>query len=284
MPIQIENLYYTYGINTPFEYKAINGIDLVINDGDYIAVVGKTGSGKSTLIQHLNAILIPTSGELKVNEYVITSADIKKSFKPLRKVVGVVFQFSEYQLFEESIIKDVMFGPQNFGVDEQEALERAKKYLELVDIDEEMYEKSPFNLSGGQKRRVAIAGILAMEPDIIVLDEPTAGLDPQGIIEIMDLVEKLNVEHHKTIILVTHNMDVVYEYAKSVVLLNKGVVVYQENTVDFFNKPELEKYNIEKPQLLDAYQRFVQKTPQEIITFEKLIESLEGVLDHGAIK
>ncbi|WP_423363180.1 energy-coupling factor transporter ATPase [Mycoplasma sp. P36-A1] len=284
MPIKIENLIYTYGINTPFEYKALKGINLDINNGDYLAIVGKTGSGKSSLIQHLNAILIPTSGSLKINEYTITNDDKKTSYKPLRKVVGVVFQFSEYQLFEESIIKDVMFGPQNFDVSEEEAHKRAVKYLKLVDIDEDIFEKSPFNLSGGQKRRVAIAGILAMEPDVIVLDEPTAGLDPQGIIEIMSIIETLNKEHNKTIVLVTHDMDVVYDYAKRVILINDGKIMYDDSTLDFFNREDLNKYNIEKPKLLQAYIQCMLTKPTEVIKFEKLIQLIEGVLDNGTTK
>jgi len=284
MPIQINNLYYTYGINTPFEYKALNDINLEIQDGDYLAIVGKTGSGKSSLIQHLNAILLPTSGTIQVNDTLITADDAKKSFKPLRKVVGVVFQFSEYQLFEESILKDVMFGPLNFGVSEEQANALAKKYLGMVNIDAEMFDKSPFHLSGGQKRRVAIAGILAMEPDIIVLDEPTAGLDPQGIVEIMAIINQINKEYNKTIILVTHDMDVVYEYAKEVVLLNEGNLIYRKNVVDFFNTKDIHSYNIEKPKLLEAYEVLVDKKVDKKIDFDFLIKELEGKMKHGTTK
>jgi len=284
MPININDLYYTYGANTPFEYQALKGITLDIHDGDYVAIVGKTGSGKSSLIQHLNAILLPTSGSIQVNDFTITSEDKKTSYKPLRKVVGVVFQFSEYQLFEESILKDVMFGPLNFGVEEEQAKALAKKYLGLVNIDADMFDKSPFHLSGGQKRRVAIAGILAMEPDIIVLDEPTAGLDPQGIIEIMGIINQINKEYNKTIVLVTHDMDVVYDYAKEVVLLNDGHLIYRKDVVDFFNTKDINKYNIEIPKLVDFYNHLVGEKITEKISFEDLISKIEGKMKDGPVK
>ncbi|MDL2211363.1 energy-coupling factor transporter ATPase [Erysipelotrichaceae bacterium OttesenSCG-928-M19] len=280
MAIEITNLEYTYGKNTIFEYQALNGIDLTIDDSSFVAIIGKTGSGKSSLIQHLNAILLPDKGEVKVNDFTMTNNDKKTSFKELRKQVGLVFQFSEYQLFEESVIKDVMFGPLNFGVSEEDAKELALKYLKMVNLDESIYEKSPFELSGGQKRRVAIAGILAMDPSIIVLDEPTAGLDPQGAIEIMEIFLTLKNEFHKTLILVSHDMDFVYQYADEIILLNEGKVVVKEDKVAFFNEPFLSEYNIEKPQLLIAYENFMKHKASEFISFEKLITEIEGELDN----
>ena len=276
MSIEITNLKHIYGKNTIFEYQALKGIDLSIEDASFVAIIGKTGSGKSSLIQHLNAILLPDDGEVIVNEFKMTNNDKKTSYKQLRKQVGLVFQFSEYQLFEETIIKDVMFGPLNFDVSEEEAKERALKYLKMVNLDESIYEKSPFELSGGQKRRVAIAGILAMEPNIIVLDEPTAGLDPQGAIEVMDIFANLRNEQHKTLILVSHDMDFVYEYADEIVLLNDGKVVTKQDKVTFFNENYLSEYSIEKPKILEAYENFTNKKATEFITFEMLIKEIEG--------
>ena len=174
MSITFKEVEHTYSENTPFSYHALKGIDLNIKTGSMTALIGHTGSGKSTLIQHINALLLPTAGEIKVDDILITATDKPETLKPLRKKAGLVFQFPEYQLFEETILKDIIFGPKNFGVNEEEAIEIAKETLELVGLDESYLEKSPFDLSGGQKRRVAIAGILAMNPDILILDEPTA--------------------------------------------------------------------------------------------------------------
>ena len=192
MPIEFRELSYVYSKDMPYAYKALKEINLEIEEGKINAIIGETGSGKSTLVQHLNALLLPSEGELEIAGYTIRANEKTKGLKYLRKKVGLVFQFSEYQLFEETILKDVSFGPKNFGVSEEEAIIKAKEALKLVGIDESMYEKSPLDLSGGQKRRVAIAGILAMEPEIIVLDEPTAGLDPKGSKEMIGLFRKLN--------------------------------------------------------------------------------------------
>ena len=276
MSIEITNLKHTYGKNTIFEYQALNGIDLSIEDGAFLAIVGQTGSGKSSLIQHLNAILLPDSGEVEVNGFTMTNEDQKTSYKQLRKQVGLVFQFSEYQLFEETVLKDVMFGPMNFDVSEEDAKEVALKYLKMVNLDESIYEKSPFELSGGQKRRVAIAGILAMDPNIIVLDEPTAGLDPQGAIEVMEIFLELQRKYQKTLILVSHDMDFVYEYADEIVLLNQGKVVAKEDKISFFNKDYLSKYSIERPKIVEAYEKFTTKKADKFITFDMLIEEIVG--------
>lgn len=274
MPIDIKNLEYIYSPNSVFAYQALDGVNLKIEDGQFIAIVGHTGSGKSSLIQHLNAILIPTSGELTINEFTIKPEDTKKSFKDLRKEVGLVFQFSEYQLFEETVLKDVMFGPLNFDVSEEEAKERALKYLKMVNLDESFYQRSPFELSGGQKRRVAIAGILAMEPKIIVLDEPTAGLDPQGAIEVMEIFLQLQQEYHKTLVLVSHDMDFVYEYANRVILMDKGKIVVDTNKVDFFNLDYLSDYTIEKPLILKTYEKFLKKKADKYISYDTLIKEM----------
>ena len=202
MSITFKEVEHIYSENTPFAYHALKGVNLKITDQSFTAIIGQTGSGKSTLIQHINALLLPTSGSINIDEYLITATDKPSKLKPLRKKAGLVFQFPEYQLFEETIEKDIIFGPMNFGVSEEEAKKIAHNVLKTVGLDESYLNKSPFDLSGGQKRRVAIAGILAMNPDILILDEPTAGLDPQGTNEMMSLFKRIN-ESGKTIILVT---------------------------------------------------------------------------------
>ena len=227
MPIKVNNVFYTYSKKTPNSFDAIKGISLNIEDNDFIAVIGATGSGKSTLIQHLNGLLIPDKGEIVVNNHTITSNPRKnKNIKSLRKEVGVVFQFPEYQLFEDTIEKDVAFGPRNFGDSQEVALFKARKALKMVGIKEEYFTRSPFELSGGEKRRVAIAGILAINPSILVLDEPTAGLDPTGTEDIMNLICELH-KQGKTIVLVTHDMDLVLKYATKVIVLKDGEITYQ---------------------------------------------------------
>lgn len=252
MPIEFRELSYVYSKDMPYAYKALKEINLEIEEGKINAIIGETGSGKSTLVQHLNALLLPSEGELEIAGYTIRANEKTKGLKYLRKKVGLVFQFSEYQLFEETILKDVSFGPKNFGVSEEEAIIKAKEALKLVGIDESMYEKSPLDLSGGQKRRVAIAGILAMEPEIIVLDEPTAGLDPKGSKEMIGLFSKLNKEMHKTIILVTHDNEVVYNYSDNVILLSHGEIVLNKDAREFFDDKELlDRLHILKPQIVE---------------------------------
>ena len=252
MPIEFRELSYVYSKDMPYAYKALKEINLEIEEGKINVIIGETGSGKSTLVQHLNALLLPSEGELEIAGYTIRANEKTKGLKYLRKKVGLVFQFSEYQLFEETILKDVSFGPKNFGVSEEEAIIKAKEALKLVGIDESMYEKSPLDLSGGQKRRVAIAGILAMEPEIIVLDEPTAGLDPKGSKEMIGLFSKLNKEMHKTIILVTHDNEVVYNYADNVILLSHGEIVLNKDAREFFDDKELlDRLHILKPQIVE---------------------------------
>lgn len=223
MSITFKEVDHTYSENTPFAYHAIKGINLTIPQGSMCALIGHTGSGKSTLIQHINALLLPTQGEIHVEDVIITATDKPSTLKPLRKKAGLVFQFPEYQLFEETILKDIIFGPKNFGISEEETIEIAKKTLKLVGLDESYLEKSPFDLSGGQKRRVAIAGILAMNPDILILDEPTAGLDPQGAKEMLNLFKEIN-KQGKTVIIVSHDMNQVLEYCDDVIVMNKGQI------------------------------------------------------------
>ncbi len=237
MSITFKEVEHIYAQDTPFAYHALKGVNLNIQKGSMTALIGHTGSGKSTLIQHINALLLPTSGEVNVEDILITATDKPSSLKPLRKKAGLVFQFPEYQLFEETILKDIIFGPKNFGVSEEEAISIAKKVIKLVGLDESYLERSPFDLSGGQKRRIAIAGILAMDPDILILDEPTAGLDPQGAKEMLQLFKKVNQEG-KTVILVSHDMNQVLEYCDDVVVMNHGQVERHVSVEELFKETE----------------------------------------------
>ena len=258
MAIKVNNVFYTYTPKSPTATLALNDVSLTIEEHSFVAFVGETGSGKSTLMQNLNALLVPSSGQIEVDDFVITpKAKKNKHVKDLRKHVGLVFQFPEYQLFEETVEKDVAFGVRNFGADEQTALEKAHQALLSVGLDESYFTRSPFDLSGGEKRRVAIAGILAIEPDILVLDEPTAGLDPKGVHDIMSLVQKMHSDG-KTIILVTHDMDVVMKYCEKVFVLNRGKLVFEGNPYQLFAQDN-ESLGIEVPALFELARKLKQK-------------------------
>ena len=233
MGIALENVSFTYQEGTPLASTALSDVSLTIEDGSYTALIGHTGSGKSTILQLLNGLLVPSQGSVRVFDTLITSTSKNKDIRQIRKQVGLVFQFAENQIFEETVLKDVAFGPQNFGVSEEDAEQIAREKLALVGIDESLFNRSPFELSGGQMRRVAIAGILAMEPAILVLDEPTAGLDPLGRKELMNLFRKLH-QSGMTIVLVTHLMDDVAEYANQVYVMEKGCLVKFGKPSDVF--------------------------------------------------
>lgn len=233
MGIALENVSFTYQEGTPLASAALLDVSLTIEDGSYTALIGHTGSGKSTILQLLNGLLVPSQGSVRVFDTLITSTSKNKDIRQIRKQVGLVFQFAENQIFEETVLKDVAFGPQNFGVSEEDAKKIAHEKLALVGIDESLFNRSPFELSGGQMRRVAIAGILAMEPAILVLDEPTAGLDPLGRKELMNLFKKLH-QSGMTIVLVTHLMDDVAEYANQVYVMEKGRLVKGGKPSDVF--------------------------------------------------
>lgn len=233
MGIALENVSFTYQEGTPLASTALSDVSLKIEDGSYTALIGHTGSGKSTILQLLNGLLVPSQGSVRVFDTLITSTSKNKDIRQIRKQVGLVFQFAENQIFEETVLKDVAFGPQNFGVSEEDAEQIAREKLALVGIDESLFDRSPFELSGGQMRRVAIAGILAMEPAILVLDEPTAGLDPLGRKELMNLFKKLH-QSGMTIVLVTHLMDDVAEYANQVYVMEKGRLVKGGKPSDVF--------------------------------------------------
>ena len=248
MQIKIKSLSYTYLSKTPNEVEALHNVSLEIPEKKITSIIGHTGSGKSTLIQTLNGLMIPTEGEVEVGEYKVTNNKRKnKNIKQLRKKLAIVFQFPEYQLFEETVEKDVAFGLKNYGVKESDAIILAHKALKQVGIDESFYKRSPFELSGGEKRRVAIAGIIALNPDILVLDEPTAGLDPLGSEIILNLIKEFNVEG-KTIILVTHDMNIVLNHSDHVIVLNEGEVAFEGTPNELF-LGDVSRYSIDVPEL-----------------------------------
>lgn len=249
MSIKIEDLRHVYMQNGPFEKVALDDVNLNINDGEFIALIGHTGSGKSTLIQHMNGLLEATSGKIIVDGVDITLKGSK--LIDVRKKVGLVFQYPEYQLFEETIEKDIEYGPRNLGIDDEEITKRVKKSMEMVGLDYETYRhKSPFDLSGGQKRRVAIAGVIAMEPKTLILDEPTAGLDPKGRDDILNQIKLLHEKYNMTIILVSHSMEDVAKIAKRVIVMNKGKVVLEGSPREVFKEVEtLEEIGLGVPQV-----------------------------------
>jgi len=260
MQITFEKVGYTYQPKTPFEHRALYDIDVTIPDGSYYAVIGHTGSGKSTFLQHLNGLLQPTEGVAKIDDITLLSDKKNKNLKSLRKKVGLVFQFPEQQLFEETVEKDICFGPMNFGVSEDEAKKRAKDLIEKVGLSEEYLMKSPFELSGGQMRRVAIAGVLAMEPEVLVLDEPTAGLDPSGQKALMDMFYQLHKEKGLTIILVTHSMEDAARYADTIHVLQKGTTYLKGSPLEVFSyEKELEEIGLQIPLSLKFHQDLNQK-------------------------
>ena len=248
MQIRFDNVSFTYLAKTPNEVEALHDVSLQIPEGKITSIIGHTGSGKSTLIQMLNGLLLPTSGEVHVGDFVVTTkAKKNKKIKKLRKHLAIVFQFPEYQLFEETVEKDVAFGLRNYGYKEDEAIKLAHKALQEVGLDESFYKRSPFELSGGEKRRAAIAGIIALDPDILVLDEPTAGLDPRGSEIILNLIKNYN-KKGKTIILVTHDMNIVLNHSDHVVVLNEGDLAFEGTPSELFSG-DVSNYSIDIPQL-----------------------------------
>ncbi len=278
MSIRFEKVDHLYSPNTPFAFQALTDVSLELSEGKITAIIGATGSGKTTLVQHLNGLLLPSSGSVIVGEQTIRAGEKLKNIKQLRKEVGLVFQFAEYQLFEETVLKDVAFGPQNFGIDELTATETGKVALKTVGIGEEDFDKSPLELSGGQKRRVAIAGILAMQPRVLVLDEPTAGLDPQGAKSMMELFRRLNREQKITVVIVTHNMEHVLEYCDEVVILEKGKLIFHDSALEFFEHPQfMERARIDAPNIIRFREMCRQKGLElspDILTVQQLAREI----------
>jgi energy-coupling factor transport system ATP-binding protein len=259
MDISLQQVGYLYGKETPFEKRALQGVDATIRSGSYSAIIGHTGSGKSTLLMHLNGLLKPSEGVVKIGDTMITAGTKAKGLKDVRRHVGIVFQFPEHQLFEETVEKDIMFGPMNFGVPEEEARKRAHQLIELLGLPPEVAQQSPFDLSGGQMRRVAIAGVLAFKPSVLVLDEPTAGLDPRGRHEIMELFNRLHVEEKLTTILVTHSMEDAARYADNIIVMHNGSSVMSGTPQEVFaDEQKLKSFRLDLPRSV-KFQRDIEK-------------------------
>lgn len=259
MKLKFNHVDFYYGDKAPNLFQALNDIDCEIKENSFTCIVGHTGCGKSTMIQQLNGLLIPTKGSVFAGDFVVSNnkKERTKKLKPLRQKVGIVFQFSEYQLFENTVEEDVAFGPTNFGVKREDALKLAHENLAKVGLNESFFKKSPFDLSGGERRRVAIAGIMAMQPEVIVLDEPTVGLDPRGVKDMMNLFKQLH-EQGTTIIVVTHDMNLVYGYATDVIVMDHGKIVYQGSPNDLFNQ-SVDEYSLETPLITKLIQELEKK-------------------------
>ena len=277
MIIKIENLTYIYNPNTPFETKALNGVNLNVNEGEFIGLIGHTGSGKSTLIQHLNGLAKPTSGKIIVDGVDITSKDA--NLREIRQKVGLVFQYPEYQLFEETVYKDIAFGPRNLKLSDEEVEARVMKAMELVGLEyETLKDRSPFELSGGQKRRVAIAGVLAMEPKVLTLDEPTAGLDPKGRDEILGEILNLYNKGGITIILVSHSMEDVARLVNRIVVMHDGKISMDGSPREVFkHSDKLESLGLGIPQVtkfMKVYKGKGNSVSDDVLTIEEAKEEL----------
>lgn len=279
MDISLQQVEHRYQEGTPFERLAIQNVSIEIPTGSFIAIIGHTGSGKSTVLQHLNALLLPSKGVVKIGDRLIKGNKKEKNLKSVRQKVGIVFQFPEHQLFEETVEKDICFGPMNFGVSETVAKARAQAAIKQVGLDESILQRSPFDLSGGQMRRVAIAGVLAIEPDVIVLDEPTAGLDPRGRKEIMDMFYRLHKERSLSTIIVTHSMEDAARYADKIFVMHKGEVYREGTPEEIFASPEgLIELGLDVPEVIRFQQKFEErlqiKLPKPCLTMEELTETI----------
>ncbi|MCD6482488.1 MAG: energy-coupling factor transporter ATPase [Candidatus Izimaplasma sp.] len=286
MAIKFEQVNFLYPSFDGNDFSALKDINLDISGkNEFITLIGETGSGKSTLVQHMNALLRPTTGSVTIYGIKIeknTNKNKKIKLNPLRQKVGLVFQFPEYQLFEETVLKDIIFGPKNFGVKEDIAIERAKEVIKYVGLSEEYLDRSPFNLSGGEKKRVSIAGILAMEPDILVLDEPTSGLDPKGRDTLLELFTNIHKKLNKTIIIITHDMNTVYKYATRVLVMHDSKLVYDGKPNQLFMKENIAKWNLDLPDILEITNQLEKKLnikfPIKPHNVDELFELMKGVL------
>ncbi|MBU1145590.1 MAG: energy-coupling factor transporter ATPase [Firmicutes bacterium] len=271
MGIQFRKVSYQYAANQKGFYQAIKDISFSINSKDeFISLIGHTGSGKSTLAQHMNALIFPTEGEIDIfGSLIKQKRDKHIKYNSLRKKVGLVFQFPEYQLFEETVEKDIMFGPLNFKVSVEEAKQLAKTALQLVGLDESYLKRNPFNLSGGEKKRVSIAGILALDPEILVLDEPTSGLDPLGKIQMMELFKSIQESTHKTIVVITHDMDLVYAYSSRVLVLKESKLVFDGSPEALFHNDNLAQFHLDYPSTIKVLREIKRHFHLEINEYQK---------------
>lgn len=285
MQISLKDVSYTYNYKTPYAREVLKDINLNVEEGSYTVIIGKTGSGKSTLIEHINGLLLPTQGEVLVNNVLITNPkskkekrELAKKLKVLRQDVAVLFQFSEQQLFETSVLKDIIFAPLNYGISEERAISKAKELIKLVGLDESYLDKSPFELSGGEMRKVALCGVLALEPKVLILDEPTVALDYKSREEIMTMVKKLKDELNMTIVLISHNMNYVLEYADKVFVLKNGKINFEGTVEELFADEKLLKENsLEQPELLKFYNN-LQENNIKLDVFPRKYEDLIGAL------
>ena len=285
MQISLKNVSYTYNYKTPYAREVLKDISLNVEEGSYTVIIGKTGSGKSTLIEHINGLLLPTHGEVLVNNVLITNLkskkekrELAKNLKVLRQDVAVLFQFSEQQLFETSVLKDIIFAPLNYGISEGRAISKAKELIKLVGLDESYLDKSPFELSGGEMRKVALCGVLALEPKVLILDEPTVALDYKSREEIMTMVKKLKDELNMTIVLISHNMNYVLEYADKVFVLKNGKINFEGTVEGLFADEKLLKENsLEQPELLKFYNK-LQENNIKLDVFPRKYEDLIDAL------
>ena len=285
MQISLKNVSYTYNYKTPYAREVLKDINLNVEEGSYTVIIGKTGSGKSTLIEHINGLLLPTHGEVLVNNVLITNPkskkekrELAKKLKLLRQDVAVLFQFSEQQLFETSVLKDIIFAPLNYGISEERAISKAKELIKLVGLDESYLDKSPFELSGGGMRKVALCGVLALEPKVLILDEPTVALDYKSREEIMTMVKKLKDELNMTIVLISHNMNYVLEYADKVFVLKNGKINFEGTVEELFADEKLLKENsLEQPELLKFYNK-LQENNIKLDVFPRKYEDLIDAL------
>ena len=281
MSIKLEHLNYIYSAGTAYEKHALKDINLEIPHGEFVGIIGHTGSGKSTLIQHLNGLIKATSGALYYNGENIYEEGY--NMRALRNQVGLVFQYPEHQLFEVDVITDVCFGPKNQGLSKEECMERALEALRLTGLKEKYYKSSPFELSGGQKRRVAIAGVLAMKPKVLVLDEPTAGLDPKGRDDILDQIAYLHRETDMTVILVSHSMEDIARYADRIIVMNKGEVMYNDEPAKVFaHYKELEEVGLAAPQVTYIMHDLIEKgfpVNTEVTTVTEAVDEILAALE-----
>ncbi len=288
MEISFEHVSHIYQPKSPFEYRALDDVSFHIPSGSFVAVIGHTGSGKSTLIQHLNGLLKPTDGVVKIGDYEINPNKKLKDIMQLRKKVGMVFQYPEHQLFEETVEKDILFGPQNFDIPVEEAKKRIPQVLSAVNLSESVLSKSPFDLSGGQMRRVAIAGVLIMDPKVLVLDEPTAGLDPKGQQDIMDMFYRIHKEDKKTTFLVTHSMEDALKYADYCLIMNKGKLFMEGKPLEVFKKQELlQEVGLDVPEVIEFMNTFQDKfqldLPYNGESIPQLAKKIATVLKGGTL-